>query len=90
MYWITFLYKYFFVKFLRNSIVKFLLFSLKNFYYFFQTYVANILISINPYEQVPELYSSKMIKKYQGKSLGTLPPHIFAIGKLAEESKDLI
>lgn len=31
-----------------------------------------------------------MIKKYQGKSLGTLPPHIFAIGKLAEESKDLI
>ncbi|VDD94836.1 unnamed protein product [Enterobius vermicularis] len=47
------------------------------------TYVANILISINPYEQVPELYSSKMIKKYQGKSLGTLPPHIFAIADKA-------
>jgi myosin-6 len=32
------------------------------------TYVANILISINPYEDVPDLYSSSTIQKYQGKS----------------------
>ncbi|EJW83337.1 hypothetical protein WUBG_05753 [Wuchereria bancrofti] len=43
------------------------------------TYVANILISINPYEQIPDLYSSATIQKYQGRSIGTLPPHIFAI-----------
>uniref|UniRef100_A0A915Q5E8 Myosin motor domain-containing protein n=1 Tax=Setaria digitata TaxID=48799 RepID=A0A915Q5E8_9BILA len=43
------------------------------------TYVANILISINPYEQIPDLYSSSTIQKYQGQSIGTLPPHIFAI-----------
>lgn len=44
------------------------------------TYVANILISINPYETITDLYSDTVIKKYKGKSLGTLPPHIFAIG----------
>lgn len=27
------------------------------------------------------MYSSNTIKKYQGKSLGELPPHVFAIGK---------
>ncbi|KAK0424459.1 hypothetical protein QR680_008675 [Steinernema hermaphroditum] len=47
------------------------------------TYVANILISINPYESIQELYSQQTIKKYQGKSLGTLPPHIFAIADKA-------
>ena len=46
-----------------------------------QTYTANILIAINPYYEVPELYSSNTIKKYKGKSLGTLPPHVYAIGK---------
>uniref|UniRef100_F1KUD1 Myosin-VI n=1 Tax=Ascaris suum TaxID=6253 RepID=F1KUD1_ASCSU len=47
------------------------------------TYVANILISINPYEQIHDLYSSATIKNYQGKSLGQLPPHIFAIADKA-------
>lgn len=45
------------------------------------TYVANILISINPYEVITNLYSDETIKKYEGKSLGVMPPHIFAIGK---------
>uniref|UniRef100_A0A914ELL3 Myosin motor domain-containing protein n=1 Tax=Acrobeloides nanus TaxID=290746 RepID=A0A914ELL3_9BILA len=47
------------------------------------TYVANILISINPYENIPNLYSSNTIRSYQGKSLGTMPPHIFAIADKA-------
>lgn len=46
------------------------------------TYVANILIAVNPYFEIKDLYSKETIKKYQGKSLGTLPPHIFAIGIL--------
>ncbi|KAK2154661.1 hypothetical protein LSH36_261g02057 [Paralvinella palmiformis] len=46
------------------------------------TYVANILIAVNPYQDIPKLYDIEMIKKYQGKSLGTCPPHCFAIGKL--------
>ncbi|XP_055954897.1 unconventional myosin-VI [Patella vulgata] len=47
------------------------------------TYTANILIALNPYYEMPDLYSSNAIKKYQGKSLGTLPPHVFAIADKA-------
>ncbi|XP_078504211.1 unconventional myosin-VI isoform X2 [Lissotriton helveticus] len=47
------------------------------------TYVANILIAVNPYFDVPKLYTSDIIKKYQGKSLGTLAPHVYAIADKA-------
>ena len=47
------------------------------------TYVANILVAINPYKMKPELYNQKMIEKYKGKSLGTLPPHCYAIADKA-------
>ncbi|RZF36972.1 hypothetical protein LSTR_LSTR004660 [Laodelphax striatellus] len=47
------------------------------------TYVANILIAVNPYYEIKDLYSSKTIKNYQGKSLGVLPPHVFAIADKA-------
>uniref|UniRef100_A0A668U231 Unconventional myosin-VI n=1 Tax=Oreochromis aureus TaxID=47969 RepID=A0A668U231_OREAU len=43
------------------------------------TYVANILIAVNPYFDIPKLYGPDAIKSYQGKSLGTLPPHVYAI-----------
>jgi myosin VI len=42
--------------------------------------VANILIAINPYKDLSAMYSTAYVKSYQGKSLGTLPPHVFAIG----------
>uniref|UniRef100_A0A3P9QBM0 Unconventional myosin-VI n=1 Tax=Poecilia reticulata TaxID=8081 RepID=A0A3P9QBM0_POERE len=48
-----------------------------------QTYVANILIAVNPYYDVPKLYGPDAIKSYQGKSLGTLPPHVYAIADKA-------
>ncbi|XP_075779908.1 unconventional myosin-VI isoform X2 [Pelodiscus sinensis] len=47
------------------------------------TYVANILIAVNPYFDIPKLYSLETIKKYQGKSLGTLPPHVYAVADKA-------
>ncbi|XP_034715111.1 myosin VIb isoform X1 [Etheostoma cragini] len=47
------------------------------------TYVANILIAVNPYYDIPKLYGSDAIKSYQGKSLGTLPPHVYAIADKA-------
>lgn len=55
-------------------------------FFFLQTYVANILIALNPYFEIPELYSSETIKKYEGKSLGTMPPHVFAIGQYSLET----
>lgn len=47
------------------------------------TSVANILIAVNPYFDIPKLYSPETIKSYQGRSLGTLPPHVFAIADKA-------
>lgn len=44
--------------------------------------MANILIAVNPYRELSDLYSTATIKKYNGRSLGELPPHVFAIGKL--------
>merc|ERR1712013_851675 len=47
------------------------------------TYVANILIAVNPYFEIKNLYSSDTIKSYLGRSLGTQPPHVFAIADKA-------
>ncbi|XP_061651515.1 myosin VIb isoform X4 [Phyllopteryx taeniolatus] len=47
------------------------------------TYVANILIAVNPYYDIPKLYGPEAIKSYQGKSLGTQPPHVYAIADKA-------
>lgn len=49
--------------------------------YLLQTYVANILIAVNPYCDILKLYGLDAIKSYKGKSLGTLPPHVYAIGE---------
>ncbi|XP_062406208.1 myosin VIa isoform X4 [Sardina pilchardus] len=47
------------------------------------TYVANILIAVNPYVDLPKLYSPDTIQQYRGRSLGTLPPHVYAIADKA-------
>ena len=44
------------------------------------TYTANILLALNPYHSL-DIYTDKHVKMYQGKSLGVLPPHVFAIGE---------
>jgi myosin-6 len=43
------------------------------------TYVANILVAVNPYYEVGGLYSAQTIRSYMGRSLGTRPPHVYAI-----------
>lgn len=43
------------------------------------SYVANILISINPYQTIDGFYSIQKIKEYRGRSLGEKEPHIYAI-----------
>uniref|UniRef100_A0A8C8G4W0 Unconventional myosin-VI n=1 Tax=Oncorhynchus tshawytscha TaxID=74940 RepID=A0A8C8G4W0_ONCTS len=47
------------------------------------TFVANILIAVNPYVDLPKLYAPETIKQYHGRSLGTLPPHVYAIADKA-------
>uniref|UniRef100_A0A182S803 Myosin motor domain-containing protein n=1 Tax=Anopheles maculatus TaxID=74869 RepID=A0A182S803_9DIPT len=60
-----------------------LLDNIRNRYYKdkIYTYVANILIAVNPYKEIPDLYSNATLKRYSGKSIGELPPHVYAIGK---------
>jgi len=55
-----------------------------------QTYTANILIALNPYYEFSDLYTSATIKRYQGKSLGTMPPHVYAIGKGIKQKRNTL
>jgi len=47
------------------------------------TYVANILIAVNPYKDIKGLYGPQQINNYKGKSLGVKPPHCYAIADKA-------
>ncbi|XP_052809072.1 unconventional myosin-VI-like isoform X2 [Mya arenaria] len=47
------------------------------------TFTANILIALNPYAKIPHLYNSETRHAYKGKSLGTMPPHVYAIADKA-------
>ena len=53
------------------------------------TYIADIMVAVNPYEHVP-LYTEDVMEQYKGKkrsALRQLPPHCYAIG---EESYQLM
>lgn len=46
------------------------------------TFTANILLAINPYHSL-DVYTPELIKSYRGKSLGVMPPHVYAIADKA-------
>lgn len=50
------------------------------------TFAGSILIAVNPYKMFPESYGIDIAKQYAGKPLGTLPPHLFAVGAAAHAS----
>ncbi|XP_005176766.1 unconventional myosin IC isoform X1 [Musca domestica] len=55
------------------------------------TYIGQVLISINPYKQLP-IYTDNDIKEYRNKHFYEIPPHIFAVTdnafrSLIEENK---
>nr|XP_018666876.1 unconventional myosin-X isoform X2 [Ciona intestinalis] len=43
------------------------------------TYIGSILISVNPYKRLHDLYDEKTLARYTNKDLGEESPHVFAI-----------
>ncbi|XP_067646670.1 unconventional myosin IC isoform X2 [Eurosta solidaginis] len=56
------------------------------------TYIGQVLISVNPYKQLP-IYGENDIKEYRNKHFYEIPPHVFAVTdnafrSLIEENRD--
>jgi myosin heavy subunit len=47
------------------------------------TYVGPVLLAVNPYKPIPELYSDEKMEAYRGRALGVMPPHVFALADRA-------
>ncbi|KAG6429116.1 hypothetical protein SASPL_107155 [Salvia splendens] len=49
----------------------------------YQTYSGGILIAVNPFQRLPDLYDGQMMERYHRASFGELSPHVYAIGEAA-------
>eukprot|EP01132_Coremiostelium_polycephalum_P007665 gene7665-9430_t len=43
------------------------------------TYIGNVLISVNPFKQIKNLYSERNLLEYRGKFRYELAPHVYAV-----------
>ena len=46
------------------------------------SYIGNLLVAVNPWRMF-DIYGLDNVNKYDGQILGTLPPHLFALGATA-------
>ncbi|KAH9255125.1 hypothetical protein BASA81_006884 [Batrachochytrium salamandrivorans] len=50
------------------------------------TFIGSVLISVNPYTSISNLYSAQTLNKYVGKKMYENPPHVFAVAEKAYRS----
>jgi hypothetical protein len=43
------------------------------------TYIGPVLISVNPFKNIPDLYSDRLLKDYRGKYPYEMQPHVYAL-----------
>lgn len=48
------------------------------FFFFPQTYIGKVVVSMNPYKKLP-LYSPEKIKEYQGMNIYEVLPHMWVL-----------
>ncbi|KAJ0818335.1 putative myosin ATPase [Helianthus annuus] len=48
-----------------------------------QTYTGSILIAVNPFKRLPQLYANDVMSKYKNAAFGELSPHPYAIAHTA-------
>jgi len=47
-----------------------------------QTNIGPVLIAVNPFKNIPRLYTEARVREYKGKKFFELPPHIFALVRM--------
>eukprot|EP01087_Luapelamoeba_hula_P021080 TRINITY_DN72_c0_g1_i2.p1 TRINITY_DN72_c0_g1~~TRINITY_DN72_c0_g1_i2.p1 ORF type:complete len:745 (-),score=147.61 TRINITY_DN72_c0_g1_i2:1096-3246(-) len=43
------------------------------------TYIGHVLIAMNPYKEIPNLYTERTLRDYRGKFRYELPPHVYCL-----------
>ena len=43
------------------------------------TYIGHVLISVNPYKEIKNLYTERTLKDYRGKYRYELAPHVYSL-----------
>ena len=47
------------------------------------TYIGSVLVSVNPYKTIIDLYGASTMEMYRGVNFYELPPHVYAISDTA-------
>lgn len=45
------------------------------FFYYLQTYIGSVVVSVNPYKQLG-IYGTELMEEYKGVNFYELPPHM--------------